>query len=201
MRIPNSRTSSPVLRLGGQRSDTVEKSSSRECDEGAPVERSSPISDSEEPLGGPCGIRTHDSRIKSQSLCGGALNSARRFEFRRFDRPARLNSCRVQCSGSKALRSTGFDLAIVRAPCRYFNGGRRLESRPGDGGPGLPLAGLPDTDRILAVRWQNSIRICGASPTLCLGDRSSIQSLARSRDVYITGLQTSSRGMGNRRAS
>jgi hypothetical protein len=55
-----------------------------------------------------------DFRIKSQSLGGGTFSSDRRFEFRRFDRLDGVISCRVQCSSSRALWSTGFDEAIVR---------------------------------------------------------------------------------------
>jgi len=84
-------------------------------------------------FGGPCGIRTHDSRIKSQSLCRGAFGSDRRFEIRRLDRLGRPVSCRVQCLCSAVLRSTGFDVPIAGPLFRCFNDGSAVSdslSRP-----------------------------------------------------------------------
>jgi len=59
-----------------------------------------------------------DFRTKSQSLGGGTFSSARRFEFRRFDRLDRPITYRVPCSGLRALPSAGFEVAIVGAPFR-----------------------------------------------------------------------------------
>src|SRR3990172_1679011 len=72
--------------------------------------------------GGPGGIRTHDSRIKSTQTYRAAAGPHLRSEFRGLDRRNRLIFLRIRHSSLRAVQSAGFDSAIVRLAPPHFNG-------------------------------------------------------------------------------